>query len=510
MKKILINVRPWEKRIAIIENGVLGGLYFDSKNALQLERSFFKGKVAKILNGVQSAFIDIGQDRAGFLHISEIDRDLAFKKNNSVDEDYESCDDSEKIENEESRARVKDIDISNILKENENILVQVCKEPINEKGAKLTTCFTIPGRFVVFMPNIPRIGISRRIFDQKERKRLKDIVLSILPKASGCIIRTTCNGVSDSEIEKDLNYLVYIWDEIQKKYASALPEECVYSDIDLSLQTVRDHLDSSIESIICDDKNTCAMLVGFVKMVSPENVDKVVFHNDARPLFDVFNIEKQIQESLYSKVELESGGSIVIDSAEAMTVIDVNTARYSGATKFEDTVLRTNLEAAKEIIRQLKLRNIGGLIVIDFIDMASSANRNKLFSFFEKTLKDENKTQSVVLKISEFGLVQMARRRTGKSLRQQVMEQCSCCYGAGVVKSIHAKTYELFRAFEKFILESNVRPSGCLLIVPENIAKYLLEVEFDSVIFLEKKYNLKLIIKGDADIKKSYQFELFI
>jgi ribonuclease G len=510
MKKILINVRPWEKRIAIVEDGVLVGLYFDSKNSLQLERSFFKGKVAKVLNGVQSAFVDIGQEKAGFLHISEIDRDLAFKKNNSVDEDYDQEDFSEKIENEDCKLKVKDIDISSILKESENVLVQVCKEPINEKGAKLTTCFTIPGRFVVFMPNISRIGISRRIYDQKERKRLKDIVLSVLPKGSGCIIRTTCNGVSDSEIEKDLNYLIYLWSEIQKKYLLAAPEECVYSDIDLSLQTVRDHLDSSIESIVCDDKNTCSMLVGFIKMISPDNVDRVVFHNDSRSVFDVFNVEKQIQESLYSKVDLESGGSIVIDSAEAMTVIDVNTARYSGTTRFEETVLRTNLEAAKEIIRQLKLRNIGGLIVIDFIDMASASNRNKLFSFFEKTLKDENKTQSVVLKISEFGLVQMARKRTGRSLRQQVMEQCSCCYGAGVVKSIHAKAYEFFRAFEKFILESSVKASGCLLIVPENIAKYLLEVEFDSVIFLEKKYNLKLIIKGDLSIKKSYQFELFV
>lgn len=384
--------------------------------------------------------------------------------------------------------------------------MQVSKEPINEKGAKLTTCFTLPGRFVVLMPNIPKIGISKRISDPVERKRLKDLVLSVLPETAGCIIRTTCDGKPDEEIAQDIKYLLAIWNTIQERYAAAASQERIHSDIDITLQVIRDHLDEGIDKIICDDQCTHRNIYNFVKDVIPEFSYKVQLYNDRTPLFEAYGIENQLQQALQAKVELHSGGSIVVDSAEAMTVIDVNTGRYIGATKLEETLFKTNMEAAAEIVRQLKLRNIGGLIVIDFIDMASAGNRHKLFTFFEQTLRQHDKSQSVVLKISEFGLVQMTRKRSGKTLRQNLTEQCTSCHGMGVVKALSARAYELLRALEKFI-ETNRKGIECLIATPPAIATYLIDVEYNALLSIEKQYKVKIVVRGNEDLCRLYHFE---
>lgn len=508
MKKILITSRPWEKRVAIIDQNLLFNVFFDSKVSNRLERSFFKGKVVKVLKGVQSSFVQIDQPKAGFLHVSEIDRDMAFRKING-EEEIE--DDSLNNENKEKN-NFKEIDISNILKENDDILVQVSKEPINEKGAKLTTCFTLPGRFVVLMPNIPKIAISKKIVDPEERRRLKEIVFSFLPETAGCIIRTTCEGRKDSEIIQDLRYLFEVWEEIQKKFKEAKSEECIYKDIDLTKQVIRDHLDESVENIICDDEETYKSVLNFIEKVAPEFSHRVSLYKEKQPLFEYFNVEKQIQQALQSRVDLESGGSIIIESTEAMTVIDVNTARYSGSTKLEETILKTNLEAAKEIVRQLRLRNVGGLVVIDFIDMATATNKNKLFSFFEKALKEAgDKSQSVVLKISEFGLVQMTRKRTGKTLSQHLKECCKDCNGTGSIKSLPTKIYEVFRTLEKFINSKNYNDyKGCFIIVNRFLASYIIDLEYETLLSLEKKYGLNFVVKECEETEKSYDFEFFV
>lgn len=504
MKKILITSRPWEKRIAIIQNNLLQSIYFDSKASMQLERSFFKGKVAKILPGVQTAFIDIGQPKAGFLHISEIDRNLALKKMRFFDDEIE-----EEPTNNRFKGDIRDVDITTILKHNEDILVQVSKEPINEKGAKLTTCFTLPGRFIILMPNIPKIGVSKKVANPEERRRLKELALSVLPDTVGCIIRTVCEGRDDNEILQDLKYLLRVWETIQKNFKESKSQDCIYQDIDLTLQIVRDSLDETIESIICDDAESFDTVKKFIANVAPEYINRIFMYNDKTTLFENYNIENQIQKALIQKVELNNGGSIVIDSAEAMTVIDVNTARFVGSTKLEDTILKTNLEAAKEIVRQFKLRNIGGLIVIDFIDMRMSVNRNKLFSFFEKTLREEDKSQSVVLKISEFGLVQMTRKRSGKTLRQQLLNICNCCDGTGMIKSLHERVYELFREFEKILLSKKVSlNTTCFIILNLKLANYLINIEYDTLLFFEKKYKIKIILKQDVELEeKEHTFE---
>lgn len=514
MKKILITARPWETRIAIIDGKQLQNVYFDSKHNMQLEKSFIKGKVVKILPGVQTAFVDIGQEKAGFLHISEIDRTFTREKTTfgreeeSLTELEEGGEESEiKLE----KQYLKNVNIADILKEGESLLVQVSKEPINAKGPKLTTCFSLPGRFVILMPNIPKIGISKKIVDFEERKRLKDIILSVLPEESGCIIRTTSEGKSDQEILADLHYLLDVWNDIKMKYNQVDNFTCIYKDIDLAYQIVRDNLDESVEQIVSDNPDLHRHLEKFISSISSNFRVRNFLYTGEVPLFEYYEVEKEIQKGLQSKVELDCGGSIVIESTEAMTVIDVNTARFTGTGNLEETLLKTNLEAARAVVRQLKLRNIGGLIVIDFIDMNVHANRNKLFSFFEKTLKEEDRFQSVLLKISEFGLVQMTRKRTGKTLRHQLMKDCLHCHGTGMTKSIEERVHEVLRILEKEIKNKYTLKNNtyvCYVHVNSFLAEYLLNVQFESLLFFEKTYNIKIVVNEEPSIHiDSYHFE---
>ncbi|HZW61218.1 MAG TPA: Rne/Rng family ribonuclease, partial [Candidatus Babeliales bacterium] len=428
MKKIIINKEPWQTRIAITLDNDLQNIYFSAPTTEALERAFFKGVITKVLPGIQTAFVDIGQEKAGFLHISEIDHELALQR---ISDSLQLDDEAPPKPSKPRQA----MDIKKIFNEGEAVLVQVSKEPIYEKGAKLTTCFTLPGRFIVLMPNIPRIGVSKKIENREERIRLKEIVQAHLPKGMGAIIRTTSEGRSAAHLTKDIDYLVDTWNSIQKKFASAKTTEKIHEDLELSLQVVRDYLDDDVEAIVVDDKDTQNKIYRFIKNIAPEHSHQIALYDGAKPIFDHFNITKQIEETLEKRVDLKSGGSLIIESTEAMTVIDVNTGRFIGKSNLEDTILKTNLEAAKEVVRQLRLRNIGGLIVIDFIDMASSANRHKLFTVFEKTLRERDKFQSVVLKISEFGLVQMTRKRSGKTLVQELTDDCPTCEGSGFVKS---------------------------------------------------------------------------
>jgi ribonuclease G len=490
MKKILITETPWQTRVAITRDEELQNIYFWSHTIESLERSFYKGVITKILPGIQTAFVDIGQERAGFLHISEIDRELAIQRM-TVTGQIEDIDEEDKQKPEPIAKR--HLDISKILKEGESILVQVSKEPVYEKGAKLTTCFTLPGRFLVLMTNIPRIGISKKIESKEERQRLKELLAQNLPPGMGAIIRTTSEFKEAQEILQDLHYLVETWDTIQKRYKEAHPKEKIYQDIDLPLQAVRDHLDDDVDAVVTDNQESQARIYKFVKTIAPEHVHKVKFYQGPPSLFEKFDIESQIEQALQRKVYLRSGGSIVIETTEAMTVVDVNTGRYTGQSSLEDTILKTNLEAAEEITRQLRLRNIGGLIVIDFIDMASGANKQKLFRTFEKTLKERDKFQSVVLKVSEFGLVQMTRKRSGKTLIQQLTHQCPNCHGLGFVKSLPNEAYSVLRKVKQEIETKKLSASITLAVNP-SVFTYITNIEYNSVLYLEKAFKCKITI----------------
>lgn len=491
MKKIIINAAPWQTRIAVTQDDLLQNIYFEAHATQTLERSFFKGRVIKVLPGIQTAFVDIGQERSGFLHISEIDRELAIQKMTGTDE----LEEVEELGHERPQP-IRQLDISKILREGESILIQVSKEPLGEKGAKLTTCFTLPGRFIVLMPNIPRIGISKKIEDRESRQHLRDLVGAHLPEGMGAIIRTTCERKDEQEIIQDIKYLVEIWETIQRSFKEAKPQQKLYEDLDLSLQIVRDHLDRDVEFVICDSKEVHGQVVKFVKQIAPEYASRIRLYTDKTALFDKFNLETQIHEALERKVSLKSGGSIVIESTEAMTVVDVNTGRYTGTSNLEETILKTNLEAAEEIVRQLRLRNIGGLIVIDFIDMATGAHRQKLFKSFEKLLRERDKLQSVVLRISEFGLVQMTRKRSGKTLADQIMVTCPTCRGIGAVNSVQTEAYNMLRTLQKAVLEKRGSPQITVTVHP-SVFYYITSTEYDAILELEKQCQCKIILVAE-------------
>lgn len=499
MKKIIINSDPWQTRIAIILNNTLENIYFSTHTQEVLERSFFKGFVTKVLPGIQTAFVEIGREKAGFLHISEIDREMAIENMSRYAQ----------VEFDEvSRKKIKPQrpNIAKIIKEGDAILVQVSKEPVYEKGAKLTTCFTLPGRFFVLTPNIPRLGVSKKVEDREERKRLKEIVQALLPEGMGGIIRTTSEGRSTPEISKDIRYLIKTWDTIQKEYEAAKQQEKIYEDIPLALQVVRDYLDDDVEAVIIDEPKKQQELYTFVKSIAPEHAMKVKLYEQPTPIFTAFGVEEQIETALEKKVSLKSGGSLVIESTEAMTVVDVNTGKFTGKANLEDTIFKTNLEAAEEIAHQLRLRNIGGLIVIDFIDMAIMGNRKKLYNFLDKILRERDKFQSVVLKVSEFGLVQMTRKRSGKTLMQQLTQMCPTCNSLGVIPSAQTNSFFILRAIQteleqtKGVKDINVKLSPAVF-------DYLSSVEYNAIFSLEKLHHAKITLHSDPSLKNT-QYKL--
>lgn len=495
MKKIIINSDQWQTRVAIIEDNEINNVYFERRLQKPLERAFFKGKISKVLPGIQTAFVDIGQEKAGFLHISEIDHDLAlqrFAKHAQLDEDDQK--------DTKPTARYQKPDIGNLFKEGESLLIQVCKEPVYEKGAKLTTCFTLPGRYLVLMPNIPKIGISKKIEALEERSRLKKMVKDDLPEGMGAIIRTCADGAGSKEITKDLTYLVNCWKEIEKKFIQAKTEEKLYEDVDLALQIVRDHLDDHIDSIIVDNEKVQSDIYKFIRAIMPEYSHVVKLYSGTANIFEYFNIEKQLHTALERKVHLKSGGSLIIETTEAMTVIDVNTGKFIGKTNFEETIVKTNLEAANEIARQLRLRNIGGLIVIDFIDMAIHSNKQKVFKAFEKVLKEKDRFQSVLLKISEFGLVQMTRKRSGKTLMQQLMHTCTQCNGLGYVKSTQTLAYDILRHIKQEVARFEKQAQIVIQVHPI-LFNYISSSEYQAVLDLEKIAKVKIMFATNDSLK---------
>ena len=494
MKKIFINDESWQTRVAITQADTLQNIYFWSQSGNLLEKSFYQALVTKVLPGIQTAFVDIGQEKSGFLHISEIDRELAINRMSQSFGDFEP---SEKKDSDQKNHQA--ADISKILKEGDRLLIQVSKEPVNEKGAKLTTCFTLPGRFLVLMPTIPRIGISKKIEAREERARLRDIISRHLPEGMGAIIRTSSELKTEADLSLDIKFLVSTWNEILEKQKTAAIGQKIHGDIELPFQIVRDYLDTDIEEILIDNKETQKRLVQFVKDTAPEFQQKIKLYIGQTPLFEKYDIEIQIKDALKSKVDLKSGGSIVIEATEAMTVVDVNTGRFIGRSNMEETILKTNLEAAYEVTRQLKIRNIGGLIVIDFIDMASSANRKKLFNFFEKTLKEQDRFQSVLLKISEFGLVQMTRKRSGKTLIKELTDSCKVCLGTGVTPSVTAESFALLRHIKQELLQKKLQGNILIKLSPE-IFDYISTTEYNTLFNFEKDLSCKITLESENSL----------
>lgn len=442
-REIIINSTVNECRVAVLENGSTAEIFIERTHSKNVAGNIYKGRVVKVLPGIQSAFVDIGLSKAAFLPVADVyiengEKNLFFQKR--VDDSIEYDD----LELEQS-SRVQDFPpIQDLLREGQDIVVQVAKEAIGQKGARLTTHITVPGRYIVLMPGYEHVGVSRKIEQDEERERLRLILKEIKPKGMGLIARTVSAERSYEEIKSDLDYLLRLWTKIQEKMTRSNTPALVYEDHDLIFRILRDVVNEKVSKITIDNKADYLKIKTFLREYMPDLCVEVTPYESELPIFDHYNIEIEINRILDKKVWLKSGGYIVIDQAEALTVIDVNTGRYVGKRNFEETILKTNLEAAKEISWQLKLRNIGGIIIVDFIDMSREENKEKVLASLEAELRNDRAKCSVV-NISPLGLVEITRKRVQESLTRTLSEPCPYCEGRGIVKSKLTVCYDILR-----------------------------------------------------------------
>ncbi|MBZ0157254.1 MAG: Rne/Rng family ribonuclease [Alphaproteobacteria bacterium] len=489
--ELVINVTREESRVALLEGGQVVELYIERKRDASLVGNIYKGKVLKILPGMQSSFIDIGLEKAAFLYVADIMTDMG--------DYYSAFLDSEVVDQElYSRAEYveKTFSIEELIQEGQELLVQVSKDPIGTKGARVTSYVTLPGRYVVLMPNVEHVGISRRIENEETRTLLKSIAAEVRPKGFGLIMRTACEDATIDEIRRDLEFLLLLWENIQKKKEKVSAPSLLYSDLDLVFRSVRDFMSHEVERLIIDSPDEYERLKDFARSYFPRLIDKIELYEGREPVFDAFGIELDISRVLGRRVWLKSGGYIVIDQTEAMTVIDVNTGKFVGKENLEDTILKTNLEAVKEIAYQIRLRNLGGIIITDFIDMEKAENREKVFKAFVEAMK-KDRAKNTIYTISELGIIQMTRKRVRESLGRVLCEQCPYCEGRGFIKSARTVAYEIFRKVRKMNLAS-----GTMAMIKANhaVAELLSDEERQGIEEIEEEYGIQLIIKEDIKL----------
>lgn len=482
---MIINSSQEETRVALLESSQLAELYIERKKETSLVGDIYKGKVVKILPGMQSAFVDIGLEKAAFLHVADVFSSLDYS---IFGEDIEE-------------SIPLNLPIEDLLQEGEEIMVQVSKDPIGTKGARVTSYITIPGRHLVLMPGVEHIGVSRRIASEEERTRLKDIINELRPPNVGFIIRTASEGCSDDDIKKDIEFLMLMWKNIQTKQEGAHSPQLLYSDLDLAFRSVRDLLGHDVDKLIIDSEAEYNGLTEFINTYFPKLISKIELYDRDEPIFDEFGIELEIPKALGRRVWLKSGGYIVIDQTEALTSIDVNTGKFVGKATLEDTLLKTNLEAVREIAYQIRLRNLGGIIIIDFIDMEKEENRNKLFQAFQEAMS-RDRVKSTILQVSEFGLIQMTRKRVRESLGRTLCETCSYCEGRGFIKSPITVCYEILREIRK--LRTPGGNGKVMITAHPRITDLLYEEERDGLEAVEKKIGFKSIVKADKNFHQEY------
>jgi ribonuclease G len=465
-EEILINVTPVETRVALVENGMLQEAYIERTSRKGIVGNIYKGKVVRVLPGMEAAFVDIGLERAAFIHASDV---------------VPAPQDDE----EAPGPRVVP-DIRSLLREGQSLVVQVTKDPIGTKGARLTTQLSIPSRFLVFMPGVSHIGVSQRIEDEDERARLKALVEQAAAEddtaSGGYIIRTAAEGASDDDVVADMAYLHRVSRSVQERMEKASAPSVVYKDLPLFIRTVRDLIRPQTEKIRIDSRESHERVMEFVREFVTEFADRVEYYPGERPIFDLYSVEDEIQKALSRKVQLKSGGYVIIDQTEAMTTIDINTGAFVGHRNLEETIFKTNLEAARAISRQLRLRNLGGIIIIDFIDMVDPEHQRQVHRMLEKMLeRDHAKTK--ITGVSELGLVEMTRKRTIESLGQILCEPCPICDGRGFLKTCETVCYEIFREIMR--VNRAYDADSYLVMASQAVVDRLLDEESDNVADLE-------------------------
>ena len=514
---LLINVAVGETRVALVEDGILSEMYVERAQERSPVGNIYLGTVTRVLPGMQAAFIDIGLDRAAFLHVEDVVSSADAAK--LADPGYESHD-AEAEESEEpaqasngARTRrspraqkrlSRKTPIRDVLKEGQPLMVQVSKGPISTKGARVTSHIALPGRYVVYIPTDDSLGISKRIGGDRERKRLKEVIESIKPEGGGLIVRTLAAGLTKKQLKADVGYLVKTWDDVMaKRNSTTQAPSLLYRDLDIILRTARDNFDEDISKIIIDDPTEYERLREFLTVFLPHRVDDVELYDGTEPFFDEYGIESEIGRALARKVPLPSGGYVIIDQAEALTAIDVNTGRFTGRGKdVEETILQTNLEAVKEIAYQLRFRNIGGLIVLDFIDMEKASHRDKVYKALLQVLK-QDKAKTTAVRISELGLVEMTRKRTRESLGRTLYEPCFYCDGTGALQSKTTVCHEIFRQIRR---EKDALPGYKIVInAHPAICDMLEREEQDALTQTATRFERRIVLRSRGD----YHLEQF-
>jgi ribonuclease G len=484
-EEILINVTPQETRVAVVENGVLQEVHIERGRARGIVGNIYKGRITRILPGMQAAFVDVGLERAAFLHATDV---------------Y--------VPNRNGEAGGAPPGISELLHDGQEIVVQVVKDPLGTKGARVTTHITLPARYVVFMPYSKHIGISQKIGDDAERERLRGLLLSALDghTGGGYILRTVAETVSEDELSTDVRYLRRLWQVVQERMKTAAVCSLLHEDLPLALRAMRDLVRENVEKVRIDSRETFLKARDFAINFIPEVAERIEVYPGERPIFDLYAVEDEIKKALERKVPLKSGGYLVIDQTEAMTTIDVNTGGYVGRKNQEETLFKTNLEATQVIARQLRLRNLGGIIIVDFIDMTDPEHRRQVLRALDKALA-RDRAKVYLTEMSPLGLVEITRKRTRESLEHVLCEPCPVCKGRGVMKTAQTVCYEIFREILR-----EARQFGAdkyLVIAAQVVVDLLLDEESPGLLMLQEFIGKPIHLQVDA-LYSQEQFDVVL
>ena len=500
-EEILVNVTPRETRVAVVENGMLQELHIERGWARGVVGNIYKGKVQRVMPGMQAAFVEIGLDRAAFLHANDIQRPLAARGADATDQTT-------------TPAPVPPI--AELLRDGQDVVVQVVKDPIGSKGARLTTQISIPSRYLVLLPQSRVVGVSARIEDETERARLKSLVVELAAPHGGFgyIVRTNAEGQPAEALAEDIAYLSRAWALIESQVQDSAVGSCVYEDLSLPMRAVRDLMRRDVEKVKVDSRETCERLRGFAAQYMPALLpaeapglaERIEHYGGARPIFDLYGVEDEIKKALEKEVPLKSGGYLVIDQTEAMTTVDVNTGSFLGQRNLEETVYRTNLEAAQSVARQLRLRNLGGIIIIDFIDMHDAEHRRQVLRTLEKSLARDH-ARTTVYDFSPLGLVEMTRKRTVESLERQLCEPCHECGGRGTLKTSETVTYEIFREITRAVRQFDA--ARLLVIASPKVVARITDEESAAVAELEEFLGKSIRFQGDSQYLQE-QFDVVL
>ena len=520
--KIIVNAEKFETRVAIMENGVLAEFFIERKTEKSIVGNIYKGVIKKVLPGMQAAFVDIGINKAGFLHVNDICPINEFEDDNR--EESENLDENDLLDlygNEDEfdsytakktepkfkkKRKKQNSKIEHLIKEGQEILVQVSREPFGTKGPRLTNYISLPGYYLVFMPTVNQVGISRRIENMPERQRLRKLIKENKKKGSGYILRTASENVLEEDLKANIQFLNTLWDNVLSESKKVSAPGVVHENLSILQRTIRDFFNSQIDSMIIDSDSDYESCKGFLAKYYEHLSSKLIKYQDGKPIFDFYGIEHQIDRMLDQRVWLKSGGFLVIDQTEALTTIDVNTGRFVGKRNPEETIIQTNLEAVHEVVAQLRLRNIGGIIIVDFIDMEKEKNKNKVFNAFNEELK-KDRSRTSILKISDIGLVEMTRKRVRDNIQKTLCEGCPYCEGRGHVKSTTTICYEILRDIKR-INYGNTNIKTVKLTTHPDVAGRLLEEDKEHLDDIENKLQLELVIKTDDELHlEAYEIE---